>query len=189
MAQRELVVDACCVINVLAMGREVEIVRALGARLLDTSYTCGEPCVLWNRPDEDGRCGRMPVTTKALRDAGLLVTQLIDTDAMIDAFVAAAAQIRDADASCIAVAGVLELPLVTDDRKEKRIARELFPSIEIVSTLDLLYDAQEVLAWDEERLIAVAADLRWRGRFAPPRQDARSPWYADLLRRAGLDGS
>ena len=177
----EAVIDACCTLNLLATRCELEIVSALGIRLFDTPKTAVEPMFLWSPPDENGERSRQSVTTNSLRHAGHLMTVAIDTDSLIDAFVAAAALIKDADASCIAVAGTLGLPLITDDRKERRIATDLFPSIEIVSTLDLLHGASLALGWKEEELRRVAVALRWGGNFAPPRHDPRASWYSALL--------
>jgi hypothetical protein len=70
---------------------------------------------------------------------------------------------------------------MTDDRKERRIARDLFPAIELVSTLDVLAQAEERLGWSSVDRATVASDLRWRGNFAPPRQDPRGAWYESLL--------
>jgi hypothetical protein len=181
---RELVVDACCTLNLLATRRELEIVRALGLHLLDTPQVSGEPMTLWTPPDADGQRSKEPTSTGPLRRAGCLETRSVDGDAFVDAFVTAAARIKDTDASCIALAGVLKLPLMTDDRKERRIARDLFPSIELVSTLDVLADAELALAWSVADLTGVAEDLRWRGNFAPPRHDPRSRWYEALLGRS-----
>lgn len=183
MPIREVVMDTCCTLNLLATGREVEIVGALDCRLLHTPQVSGEPMLLWTAPDQDGERLRHPVTTEALRRAGYLATRPLDTDALADAFVAAAAHIEDADASCIAVAGTLGLPLVSDDRKERRIAAELFPSIELISTLDLIHEASRRLGWSEQELVGVASALRWGGNFAPPRKDPRAAWYASLLAR------
>lgn len=71
-----------------------------------------------------------------------------------------------------------------DDRKERRIATDLFPSIELVSTLDLLHDAHGALGWEDKDLACVAIALRWGGNFAPPRQDPRAAWYAALIESA-----
>jgi predicted nucleic acid-binding protein len=185
MASRELVIDACCTINLLATGREVEIVKALEVCLLDTPYTSGEPTAVWSRPDHEGRRVREPASTAALRSCGLLVTRSLDTEALHDAFALASQRIRGADASCVALAGVLGLPLATDDHKQQLIARELFPGITLTSTLEVVHDAGLALGWDDDQLAAIAAELRWRGNFAPPRQDPRAAWYTALLRRAG----
>jgi predicted nucleic acid-binding protein len=117
-----------------------------------------------------------------LRRAGHLETRPLEGDALVDAFIAAAARIKDTDASCIALAGVLKVPLMKDDRKERNVARELFPTIELLSTLDVLSEAEKALGWSTEELALVARDLRWRGNFAPPRRDPRARWYESLLR-------
>ena len=182
MAIRQVVIDACCMLNLLATRREVAITGALNMHLLDTPQTCGEPMFLWTPPNDEGERTRHLVTTDLLRRGGHLTTHTLETDALVDAFVAAAARIKDTDASCIALAGVLRLPLISDDRKERRIASEMFPSIKLVSTLDVLHDASRALGWDEDELRRVAVSLRWGGNFAPPRQDARAAWYSALLR-------
>lgn len=182
MPARDIVIDACCTLNLLATRRDVEIVRALDLRLLDTPMTSVEPLFLWSPPNEDGERARHPITTNDLREAGRMMTRPLDAEALVDAFVAAATRIKDADASCIALAGVLGVPLLSDDCKERRIATEMFPSIELVSTLDVLHDASRSLAWSDQELAQVAAALRWGGNFAPPRNDPRADWYAALLR-------
>jgi hypothetical protein len=182
MPTRDIVIDTCCTLNLLATRREVEMVSALDLRLLDTPMTCGEPMFLWSPPDEDGDRARLPVTTDRLREAGRLTTRPLDTVAMVDAFVEVATRIKDTDASCIALAGVLGVPLLSDDRKERRIATEMFPSIELVSTLDVLHDASRSLGWSDQELARTAVALRWGGNFARPRSDPRADWYAALLR-------
>ena len=157
----------------------------LGLHLLDTPQVRGEILTLWTPPDAEGQRTKETTSTKRLRDAGHLETRPLDVDALVDAFVAAAARIKDADASCIALAGVLGVPLMTDDRKERRIARDLFPAIDLVSTLDVLAEAEKLLGWSTADLATVASDLRWRGNFAPPRQDPRGAWYESLLTGRG----
>jgi predicted nucleic acid-binding protein len=183
--QRTIVIDTCCTLNLLATRRELEIVRALELHLLETPQVRREPLVLWTPPDADGIRNREPTSTEALRQAELLATHPFEGPAVVDAFIAAAARIKDTDASCIALAGVLQIPLMTDDRKERNVARELFPSIELVSTLDVLASAAEALAWSDKEIVLIASDLRQRGNFAPPRKDPRGAWYAALLRGGG----
>jgi hypothetical protein len=178
----QVVIDACCTLNLLATRREVEVVKALGLHLLDTPQVSVEALTLWTPPDADGLRSKESTSTEPLRQAGHLETRRLEGDALVDAFIAAAARIKDTDASCIALAGVLKLPLMTDDRKERNVARDLFPTIEIVSTLDVLAEAEKALGWSAEELAMVACDLRWRGNFAPPRMDPRAGWYESLLR-------
>ncbi len=180
--RRQIVIDACCMLNLLATCRAIEIVRALELHLLDTPQVRGEPLTLWTPPDADGLRNKELTSTEPLRQAGYLDTRPLEGEALVDAFVAAAARIKDTEASCIALAGVLKLQLMTDDRKERNVARDLFPMINLVSTLDILADATKAIGWSTEELLVVANNLRWRGNFAPPREDPRTAWYEGLLR-------
>lgn len=183
---RPFVIDACCTLNVLATRLEIEIVEACDLKFLISERAHGEALFLHTAPDEDGVRTKEPASTERLRDAGRLEIRILDTPALQDAFVECAAQLRDEDASCVALAGVLGFPLMTDDGKERRVASSIFPKIELVSTLSVLSDAAKALALSEEHLLRVATDLRWRGNFAPPKKDPLTTWYADLLRKAGV---
>lgn len=183
---RPLVIDACCTLNILATRLEIEIVQACDLSFLISDRAHGEALFLHTAPDQDGVRTREPASTKRLRDAGRLEIRILDTPALQDAFVECAAQLRDEDASCVALAGVLGLALMTDDGKERRVARSIFPKLELVSTLSVLSDAAKVLALSEEHLLRVVTNLRWGGNFSPPKKDPLTMWYADLLRRAGV---
>jgi hypothetical protein len=156
-------------LNLLATGREQDILNALDLKLLDTEFTSKESLCFWTPPDDEGQRHQEPVSTHHLRQAGLLIETPFDTDALAAAFVACVDHIDDADASSIALAGVLKLPLVTDDRKERRIAAMLFTELVLVSTLDLLQEGSA--SWTENEQVDVTVALRWRGNVAPPRRD------------------
>lgn len=185
---RSFAIDACCTLNLLATRLEVAIVQACDLQLLISDRAHDEALFLHTHPDADGVRTKEPASTERLRTAGRMDIRPLDTDPLRDAFIECAAQLRDEDASCVALAGVLGLPLMTDDGKEQRVAREIFPKIEIVSTLAVLHDAMRQLGLAEEDLLRVVVDLRWGGNFAPPRKDPLSSWYADLLRKAGVPG-
>ena len=69
---RKVVIDACCMLNLLETGREVDIVRALGLLLLETPQVSREPVCLATAPDEDGVRRQEPASAESLRAAGLL---------------------------------------------------------------------------------------------------------------------
>ncbi len=181
------VIDACCTINLLATGREVEIARSLGVTFLQSDRVSRETNFLWTPPDEENVRHRVPTSTDQLRAAGLLSIRAIDTDALTDSFVAAAGRIKDTDASCIALSGVLGIPLISDDAKQRRVATDLFPKVELVSTLEVVYDASLAMNWDDRTQIEVAVAMRWRGNFAAPRRDSHREWYISLLKRGGVE--
>ena len=181
MNPKHVVADACTTLNLLATQHEVALLQALDWSLLAPTQVHGQTRYLSSPPDEDGHRARVPASLQALNEAGLLKTVELVSDTELGAFVEAAARIDDADAACIALAGFRNLPLLTDDKKERRIARELFPELTLVSTLDVVHDGAVALAWTDQMLVDVALSLRWRGNFAPPRGDPRAAWYTGLL--------
>lgn len=181
MPSTEVVVDACAMLNLLASGREQSIVRALDWILLQPDEVEGQMIYLYSLPDDEGNRIREEVSANTLINDKRLSIVHLEGDSEVDAFVEAAAQIDDADAACIALAGVRKLPLITDDRKERRIAQAMFPQIDLLSTLDVVFSASETLGWGEREERAVAYSLRWRGNFAPPRGDKYSERYTTLL--------
>lgn len=183
---RQLVIDACCTLNVLATRLDLEIIQACDLSLIISDHAHNEALFLYGAPDDKGIRSKELASTERLQTAGRLAIRKLDTGELVDAFVQGAEQLRDQDASCVALAGVLGLPLMTDDGKEQRVARELFPMIEIISTLAVIEEAVRKLALSEEAQLRLAANLRSQGNFAPPRKDRLAGWYAELLRKAGV---
>jgi hypothetical protein len=104
------IIDACCTLNLRATRREIEIVRAMELQLLETPHVRAEALTLWTPPDDEGQRNKEPASAESLRQASRLETLPIEGDALVDAFIAAAARIKDTDASCVALAGVLKVP-------------------------------------------------------------------------------
>jgi predicted nucleic acid-binding protein len=131
--------------------------------------------------DEDDGPALEPVQLYRLVSAGRLEVRALD-EAHADAFAACAARLRDADASCVALAAIAGLGLATDDSKVRRVARELHPELPLFTTLQLVREATGRMRLDGAELHALLRDLRLRGNFAPPRQDPERAWYEALLR-------
>jgi len=186
---RVLVVDACTLLNLLATGREVELVIALEAVLVSSAqaraealFLCGPPAV----DDEEQRPTKVPVDLVPLIDAGrLLVRALADDTA--NAFVARAAHLRDADASAVALAATMAVPLVSDDGKAQRVARRLHPDLVQLTTLQLVREAVERAGIEGAPLRELAKYLHERGNFDPPRRDPERSWFEDVLRASSED--
>jgi len=182
MERLNVVSDACCVINLLATRRAAEIIDALGWTLIMSNSTRLETKYLDELPDEQGRRERVPIDTAELEAAAQIRVVPVD-GTWTDAFVACAEHLTDADASAVALAGTLGTPLLSDDPKVRRVARELFESIDLRSTLGVLRDATARMRLASHDLKRVARDLRWRGRFLPPNGDRDREWFRALLSR------
>jgi hypothetical protein len=176
-----LVIDASCLINLLATGRQHEILQALGIQLLITDRTGRETLYLDGSPDENGDPTRDLIDLAPLETAGLLQILSSDDPALLDAFVRCAQHLRDADAASVALAATLDLPFATDDSRQRRVARELYPRLKLVSTLALLREAAARLGLNRQATHQLAVDLRDRGSFLPPKNDPDRKWYEDAL--------
>ncbi len=176
-----LAVDACCLLNLLATSREVEIVTALGVVLVTTAHARSEVQYLGGPSDDEGRPTRIPTSTSSLERDGQLVVTALDA-AATEVFVQAAEQLRDADASVVALAASQNLPLASDDRRLRKVVQSTFPTIELHGTLGIVRTAAARAGWDDETLRAVARHLRTRGHFQAPKGDPDHAWFAALLR-------
>ncbi len=83
----------------------------------------------------------------------------------------------------MALAWTLQLPLVSDDGKVQRVARQLYPALVVVSTLQIVREASERAAITGKQLAELLRDLRTRGNFAPPRRDPERAWFEAGLGR------
>ena len=185
---RRLVVDACALLNLLATGREVELAVALDAVLVcsaqahaETLFLCGPPAP----DDEEQQATRIPVDLRPLREADRL-SVLVLADDMADALVLCATHLRDADASAVALAATMAVPLVSDDGRVQKVARKLYPDLVVLSTLQLVREAAARAGIEGEPLRRLARDLHERGNFDPPRRDPERSWFEDLLARGTL---
>ncbi len=177
---RKLVIDASCLLNLLASGRAAEILEALDCELVGSPHLAGEVRYLIVGRDETGAAIREPVSLEPLESAGLLRIEALGGP-VLASFLRSAEHLKDADAAAVALSVALELPLATDDSRQANVARMLFPSIEIVSTLDLVYSVVSKLKLDDVALRSLARDIRFRASFLPPKKDPHREWFLDLL--------
>ena len=187
---RHLVVDACALVNLLATGREVELTVALDAVLVSSAQARAEALFLCGPPapdDEEQRATRIPVDLAPLLETGRFSVRVLGDD-MADAFVLCATHLRDADASAVALAASLAVPLVSDDGRVQKVARTLYPGLVVLSTLQLVREAAARAGIEGEPLRQLARSLHERGNFDPPRRDPERSWYEDLLAREGAEG-
>lgn len=181
MADRELVIDACSLINLLSTENEDRLVAALDVRLVTSPRAKGEVRYRKGPPDDDGEPTQIPLIPDRLIATGALHVRALDGP-LQDAFVrAVSAGLRDADASVVALAGEASLPLASDDNRVRKLAPKLYPKIILRSTLGLVREATERLALPDGELRLLLRRLRVSGNFLPPKTDEHGAWFAALL--------
>ena len=177
---QDVIIDASCLLNLVATRRELEIARALDWHLITPEMAFDQVRYLRTPPDAEGERRTVPADLGPLCAADLLARRSLTEDWM-DAFVQCAIELDDADAACAALATTLRLPLVADDRKLRRVARGRDGDLVLIGTLDFLVSARDALAWDEAEAARVLFDLRWRGNFVPRPDDPHAEWFRLLM--------
>jgi predicted nucleic acid-binding protein len=172
--------DACVLLNLLATGRAVELLRALGLSLVATPLAAAEVKYLAGAPDEEGRPTRETVDLTELMAGGLLVLKPVPPTAL-DLYVTCAAEVHEADASSIALAVGCGVALATDDGLARKVAAKSASSLELVGTLALVREGTRAMGIDRAGLVTLARSLRARGNFLSPRQDPDREWYQNPL--------
>lgn len=185
-----IVCDACVVLNLVATGREVDLLRAVGARIVMAPKARGETRSLKGPRDKGGQPTLIPADLRPLEKEGLLEVRAVGlADAAL--LVKYGALLKDADAECAALAEAGGLQLATDDAKPRRVVAELRGDTALLSSLELVREAAAHLKLGVAETRALLKDVFEKGGFAPPRPGKSLPlggWYRQHLEALGLLG-
>jgi hypothetical protein len=176
----DVVIDACSTLNLLATGHAVDIVRAVGFKLLIPDGAAEEVRYLVGPRDAEGSCPEIPADLSPLSDQGMLriiPSRELSTDALIEI----AAQLTDVDALGVVLARQLGRPLMSDDGKVRRVFREFFPGGELHSTLQIVRRATTLLRYSDSAVREILRTMRHAGNFEPPRLDPEREWFKRYL--------
>jgi hypothetical protein len=174
-----LLLNACCLINLLATGRMEEILNVLPFRFA-TSRLIATKEVLTIARDEDGdaRIEREVVPGKALENSGSLTLLDLGTDQELADFVRFAADLDDGEASVCALALAHGGGVATDDRKALGFLRREASPVLTVQTTELLHDWAHLSKVSESEVADVLRSIEQRARFRPRRGAPRFEWWS-----------
>jgi len=174
-----LLLDACCLINLLATGKIEEILHILPFRF-STSRLIAETEVLSIARDSgDGQTIERETISPAVLAAleGLDLLELSTEEEMGD-FVRFALELDDGEASVCALAIAHRGYLATDDRKALRVFRREVPQALLVQTPELLYEWARLSKAADAEIRRVLIAVRRQARFYPRRDAPRSDWWS-----------
>lgn len=178
-----LLLDACCLINLLATGRIEEILSTLPYRFATSRLVATTEILTIVRDVEpDAPLEReviFPAQLEAMEDLTLL--DLV-TDEEIADFVRFAVELDDGEASVCASAIAHQGAVATDDRKALRVLGRVAPRVPTVQTPELFYTWARVSRANEREIGEVLRAVRNRGQFHPRRDAPCFEWWDSHFR-------
>lgn len=175
-SETEAVATDCDILmNLLATGRAVEILRAVRLVLLVPPTVDREALFLESETPDDPRT---PVDLDPLVQARVL-SKVSLSDEEVEVVVKLAQSVDDGEAEVIAVGSVRQLAIATDDRKARRVASAR--GSQLMSTPDLLMRWQAASSTSEEEVARVLGLIGRRSRYRPPRSHSLYDWWMKLL--------
>ena len=175
------VIDACCLIDLLASGHAEAILRACGRTWHVPSAVQAEvKYVRQYDATQPGRVVLVEADLGPLLGTGVLTGCQPDSQHELDRFTQYATLFRsDGESMCLAIAECRGWPVATDDRKAIRIARQA--GLTVLSCPELAKTWDDVMDPDPSTLLRVLYDIELLAQFRPNPSLPLHPWWSDLL--------
>lgn len=178
-----LVLDASCLLNLYTTGQLCAISATVDVRLQIADYVLEhEALYTWAHDVTSGQDEPVPVDVSPLVNDELVHVIGLESAAEQATFVELATLVDDGEAVTGALAFHRGCSVATDDRKARRVFGERVPSVQLVSTLELLKlwaDLGRIADTDlREALIA----MRSGASYIPGRRDPLFQWWAAIVR-------
>ncbi len=182
-AASSAVIDACCLIDLLASGHAEAILRAAGFRWhLPGAVESEVRYVRQHDPVKPSQIVRVAVDLSGLVASGVLNRCDADDEQERERFIHYAAHFRsDGEALCLALAERRGWTVATDDRKAIRIAREA--GLAVVSCPKVVKAWADATQPAQAALKKVLEDIQVLAQFTPnPTMPARQWWVKQLAK-------
>ena len=199
---RDLVMDACCLINLYAAKRILvhapppkstpprrKIIRPDSAKAvnlrpalpfkLHVTAEVIEETLFIRKPDEedDGKLIEAVIDLAPIISNGLLHSCELHDQAEIDLFVQLAATLDDGEAASMAIAKCRSWGLASDDRKARRQAGQL--GVTLLTTAELVKEWAENTSASDADVATVLQNIQNFARFIPHRTMPLHKWWLD----------
>jgi hypothetical protein len=176
-----VVIDACCLIDLLSSDRAEEILRTTGSIWHIPIAVQVE--VIYSRhydPAQTDAVITLPAELKPYLASGLLTLCQPDNPEEQARFVHYAAQFRsDGEAMCLAIAECRGWVVATDDRKVIQVAGQA--GLTVISCPELVRAWALATKPDRDRLAQVLTDIQTLAQFRPNPTMPESAWWFKQL--------
>jgi hypothetical protein len=189
---KDVAVDACCLINVLAAGnilpapprsavrRKAEKPKRASHALeptLDVPAVVAHETFYLLQPDEDEpqKLVKTPVDLGPYFRSGVLMECDMEGEEETDSFVQFAARLDDGEAACLAIAKSRGWALATDDRPAANLAGRV--GVPVVTTAQLVAQWAKTAKADKARIASTLVNIQTFAKFAPPPSSPGAAWW------------
>ncbi len=178
-----MVIDACCLIDLLVTGQAEGILRATGhAWHLPVAVQAEAKYVRQHDPDNPGSYKNLPADLTPLIESGLLAVCQPDGAHEQARYVHYATVFRsDGEAKCLALGECRGWVLATDDRKAINIAKEA--GITVLSCPELIKAWAATARASRSRIAQVLADIQTLAQFQPNHAMPEYAWWIEQISR------
>ena len=169
----DVLIDACCLINLLSSGRPAEILR--GGHNYYVCEAVAEEALFVEVLAPDRTRQRRVVDLEPLFQGGVLRRCKPETPEELEALVHYAMSLDDGEAMSLALARCRSWIVATDERKGRRIATA--DGIEVMNTIELVKAWAEENRIDENLLRELVTRVAILGRYRPALDSPAADWW------------
>ncbi len=175
------VIDACCLIDLLASGQAEAILRATGHGWhLPSSVQAEIQYVRQHDPDNPGSYMNVPTDLTPLVESGVLTPCQPDDPQEQARYVQYATLFRsDGEAMCLALAECRGWTLATDDRRAIRIAQGT--GLPVISCPELVKTWADASNLDPQEVALVISEIQTLAKFQPNTAMSGARWWTKLM--------
>ena len=174
----DVVVDACCLINLCAAGELRERLSLIGGNWYIPTAVSAESLYL-HIEQADGTIDKSPLDLQPCIDDGVLMSCTAEPGEELDLYVDLATRLDDGEAMALAIAKTRSWALSTDDRKAKRVAGEL--SVAVLTTPEIMKRWADSATPSSEELRKALCCIEQRASFFPSASDPLQSWWRSRL--------
>lgn len=179
LQDEEIILDACCVINLFGSGFPVEILESLPARFVIAQYVYEHEALYTLANPAANQRERIDI--HPLIVGGLV--QVVDLTSEVEAttLVEFAARLEAGEAVTCALALHRGFTVASDERKALNLLKQRTPQVRTRSTTELIRWWADRTSASDEQVRQVLQNIRSRARFAPSKHDPCKAWWDNLM--------
>ena len=179
----ELILDACCAINLYSSGHMGSILESLGVSVYIAEYVYTEELVsLTSESNFRELNHEEQYNLDLMMQKGLFALASLSSDLEQNLFVNLASMIDDGEAATAALAVNRRWSLGTDDRGAIGYFTQNDFTFEIVSTLEIVKFWADTNAMEPDMVKTALTNIRTHGRYRPKSSHPLYPWWSKYMK-------